>query len=269
MVPVSHGYHVVEDRSFRGESNGESDSVPDSVVAQREQIGELEVWFFGVFSARMGDCVAKSMQSHLFGKTPKESQLKRKSKEAMRKAYVGARGKMKEKAEEKGKGKGKEKGKVGGGGSASAIVINGEKLVMANMGGYRAVVCRDGEAQQINRTRQNQGTPRRHWSRKLIPSVIQMPKVRILMHESGAAVGTDKANPKCSAEIVVGDESIDSDTEFVILASTGIWEVMKHQEAVNLIRHIEDPQEAAECLAREALTRMSKSNISCLVIRFE
>ncbi|XP_058200895.1 putative protein phosphatase 2C-like protein 44 [Rhododendron vialii] len=267
MVPVSHGYHVVEDRSFAGESNGESDSVPDSVVVQREQIGELEVWFFGVFSGRMGDCVAKSMQSHLFDKKPKESQLKRKSKEAMRKAYVGARGKMKERAEEKGKRK--EKGKVGGCGSASAIVINGEKLVMANMGGYRAVVCRDGEAHQINRTRQNQGTPRRHWSRKLIPGVIRMPKVRILVHESGAAVGTDKANPKCSAEIVVGDESIDSDTEFVILASTGIWEVMKHQEAVNLIRHIEDPQEAAECLAREALTRMSKSNISCLVIRFE
>lgn len=265
MVPVSHGYHVVEDRSFRGESNGESDSVPDSVVVQREQIGELEVWFFGVFNARMGDCVAKSMQSHLFDKKPKESQLKRKSKEEMRKAYVGARGKMKEKAEEKGK----EKGKVGGGGSASAIVINGEKLVMANMGGYRAVVCRDGEAHQINRTWQNQGTPRRHWSRKLIPGVIRMPKVRILVRESGAAVGTDKENPKCSAEIVVGDERIDSDTEFVILASTGIWEVMKHQEAVNLIRHIEDPQEAAECLAREALTRMSKTNISCLVIRFE
>lgn len=44
---------------------------------------------------------------------------------------------------------------------------------------------------------------------------------------------------------------------------------MKHQEAVNLIRHIEDPQEAAECLAKEALIRMSKKNISCLIIRFD
>lgn len=46
-------------------------------------------------------------------------------------------------------------------------------------------------------------------------------------------------------------------------------QVMKNQEAVNLIRHIEDPQEAAECLAKEALTRMSKSTISCLIIRFD
>lgn len=44
---------------------------------------------------------------------------------------------------------------------------------------------------------------------------------------------------------------------------------MKHQEVVSLIRHIEDPQEAAECLAKEALARMSRRNISCLVIRFD
>ena len=46
-------------------------------------------------------------------------------------------------------------------------------------------------------------------------------------------------------------------------------QVMKNQEAVNLIRHIEDPQEAAECLAKEALVRRSKGNISCLIIRFD
>ena len=46
-------------------------------------------------------------------------------------------------------------------------------------------------------------------------------------------------------------------------------QAMKPQEAVNLIRHLEDPQEAAECLAKEAITRMSKANISCLIIRFD
>ena len=46
-----------------------------------------------------------------------------------------------------------------------------------------------------------------------------MPKVRILAWD---AVGT---KPPKSLEIKVGDERIDSDTEFVILASNGIWEV--------------------------------------------
>lgn len=44
---------------------------------------------------------------------------------------------------------------------------------------------------------------------------------------------------------------------------------MKYQEAVNLIRHLDDPQEAAECLAKEALVRMSKTKISCLIVRFD
>ena len=47
------------------------------------------------------------------------------------------------------------------------------------------------------------------------------------------------------------------------------FQVLQNQEAVNLIRHIEDPQKAAECLAKEAINRMSKRNISCLIIRFD
>ena len=38
---------------------------------------------------------------------------------------------------------------------------------------------------------------------------------------------------------------------------------------MDIFRHVDDRQEAAECLAREDLRRMSKSNISCLVILFE
>ncbi|CAL5347452.1 unnamed protein product [Camellia sinensis] len=228
MVPGSHGYHVVDDHcEFNGEPNLNSNS--DSVV-QKEQIEDLELWYFEVSNAKIGDSVTKYMQSHLFDKKPKAPKLRRKSKETLTKAYLGARAKIRE-AE-----KAEETWKVG---SASPIVINGERHVVANMGEYRAVVCRDGEAHLIS-WRQQQG-------------VVRMSKVR-----------TSK-----SSEVVVGDERIDPHTEFVILASNGIWEMMKHQEAVNLIRHMEDPQEVAECLAREALTRVSRSNISCLVIHFD
>ena len=69
MMPISHGYHVVEHKSNRG-SPDESDF--DSVVVQREQIKDLELWFFGVFDHRIGDEVTKYMQSHFFDKKPKE-----------------------------------------------------------------------------------------------------------------------------------------------------------------------------------------------------
>ncbi|KAL3507616.1 hypothetical protein ACH5RR_032998 [Cinchona calisaya] len=254
MPEVSHGYHIVDQEwSFCDAQRG-LELEPDKVVIQREQIEENELWFFGVFDARIGDGINKYIQAHFFDKKFKESYT-RKCKETLRKAHLNVRAKMREvdKAEEACRLS-----------SATAIVINGEKLVVASMGEHKAVLCRNGKAYQINRAQQ-EGV-RRHWSRKFIPGVIRRAKVRLVGRNYGNARVT---KPFKSSELVVGSERIDSDTEFVILASIGIWEVMKHQEAVNLISHIEDPQEAAECLANEALTRMSKHIISCLIIRFD
>ncbi|XP_047313110.1 putative protein phosphatase 2C-like protein 44 [Impatiens glandulifera] len=241
MAPVSHGYHVVESSCDPANSS----SPDDLVKVQREQVEEAEVWFFGIVDDRgLGDGLAKHLQSNLFDNKPKTSKLRRKSKEALKKAHISAReGILMTKD--------KERPVVS---AASAIVITGEKLVLANMGGYRAVVCRDGQAYQLG--------SRRTWSGRL-----RLAKVRILAFDSSRNTTSERRATK--SEVVVGEERIDSRTEFVILASQGIWEVMKNQEAVNLISHLEDPQEAAECLAKEALNRMSKTNISCIVIRFD
>ncbi|KAJ1431528.1 PPM-type phosphatase domain [Sesbania bispinosa] len=237
MVPITHGHHVVEHRGILG---GSDDSEFDSVVIQREQMDHTEFWYFGIFDALIGDGVTKYMQSHFFDKKLKESHMKRKTKETLKRAYLGARTKIRE------ANKSEETCRIG---STSVMVINGEKLVIANMGDYRTVLCRDGIAYQT--TGRNNQSAKGHWYRRLF---------------SGNSTGTKHSK---GSELVVGGDWVDPDTEFLILASNGIWEVMKNQEAVNLIWHIEDPQEAAECLAKEALIRMSKSNISCLIIRFD
>ncbi|KAL0656083.1 hypothetical protein Bca4012_076667 [Brassica carinata] len=121
------------------------------------------------------------------------------------------------------------------GSAASVTVVDGEKLAMASIGDHRVVICRDGEAYQL---RAKSST--RKWSDFVFPDL----------------------------ELALVTEKISSDTEFIIIGSSGIWQVMKNQEAINLIRHMEDPQEAAKCLANEALNRISKSEISCIVIRF-
>ncbi|KAK7279258.1 hypothetical protein RJT34_24305 [Clitoria ternatea] len=252
MVPITHGHHVVEHHLIKGGGGGgggSDDSDFDSVVIQREQKDHTELWYFGIFDALVGDGVTKYMQSHFFDKNLKECHMRRKTKETLKRAYLGVRTRMREAqiSEE-------ETCRMG---STSVMVINGEKLVIANMGDYRTVLCRDGVAYQTT-GRYNQPAKTR-WYRRLF-------SVRMMACESGNTRGTKHSK---GSELVVGGHRIDSDTEFLILASNGIWEVMKNQEAVNLIRHIEDPQEAAECLAKEALIRMSKSNISCLIIRFD
>lgn len=84
--------------------------------------------------------------------------MRRKSKETMKKAHLRARAKIME----------AEKGSCNVG-SASAIVINGERLVIANMGDYKAVICKDGEAFQIGRRHWRK---RQHWSNKFFPGKI-------------------------------------------------------------------------------------------------
>lgn len=246
MIPITHGHHVVEHHVIKG---GSDDSDFDSVVIQREEMDHNELWYFGIFDSVVGDGVTKYMQSHFFGKKFKECHMRRKTKETLKRAYLGVRTKIREahKPEE-------ETCRIG---STSVMVINGEKLVIANMGDYKTVLCKDGVAYQT--TGKHNQSAKRHWCRRLF-------SVRMIACESGKTTGTKHSK---GSELVVGGDRIDSDAEFLILASNGIWEVMKNQEAVNLIRHIEDPQEAAECLAKEALIRMSKSNISCLIIRFD
>lgn len=86
--------------------------------------------------------------------------MKKKSKETLKKAHVHAKAKVRETE------KLESTWKMG---SASALVINGERLVLANMGEYKAVVCRDGEAFEINRRQQQTTKP--HWSHKLFPGM--------------------------------------------------------------------------------------------------
>jgi hypothetical protein len=54
----------------------------------------------------------------------------------------------------------------------------------------------------------------------------------------------------------------------MILLFGSLVKVMKNQEAVNLVKLTKDPQTAAKRLTSEALGRMSKDDISCIVIRF-
>lgn len=70
MTPISHGFHVVESGWYKGDLDSD-ESEFDSVVAQREQIDELELWFFGVSDVRIGDALTKHLQTHFFDRKPK------------------------------------------------------------------------------------------------------------------------------------------------------------------------------------------------------
>jgi protein phosphatase PTC1 len=48
-----------------------------------------------------------------------------------------------------------------------------------------------------------------------------------------------------------------------------LWDVCSDQEAVDLVRGIQDPQLASKTLVDHALARFSTDNLSCMVVRFD
>jgi len=64
------------------------------------------------------------------------------------------------------------------------------------------------------------------------------------------------------------EEVVDSSLEFLILASDGLWDVVTNDEAVAMVKPIQDPQEAADKLLREASKRGSSDNITVVIVRF-
>ncbi|KAH0868059.1 hypothetical protein HID58_075081 [Brassica napus] len=201
----------------------------DSVTVQREQQSEEELEVW--FFAVSDAGTGREIVKYMQNHIfdNEVTESFRKCKEIMRRAYV---------EEERSSGS-----------AASVTVVDGEKLAMASIGDHRVVICRDGEAYQL---RAKSST--RKWSDFVFPVCYQGE--------------TDDESDSRDLELALVTEKISSDTEFIIIGSSGIWQVMKNQEAINLIRHMEDPQEAAKCLANEALNRISKSEISCIVIRF-
>lgn len=61
-----------------------------------------------------------------------------------------------------------------GGSAASVMVVNGEKLAMASIGGHRVVVCRDGEAHQI---RDKNLKSSKHWSQFIFPGMFLQTRI--------------------------------------------------------------------------------------------
>ncbi|CAA2980842.1 probable phosphatase 2C 28 isoform X3 [Olea europaea subsp. europaea] len=82
------------------------------------------------------------------------------------------------------------------------------------------------------------------------------------------AFGDERLKNHITAEPHVVMDKIDEQAEFIVLAaSDGLWKVMSNHKAVDCISEINDgDQEAAEELIKEALSRGSQDDSSCVVM---
>jgi len=141
-------------------------------------------------------------------------------------------------------------------------------LYTANVGDARIVLCRNGRALRLSYDHkgsdENEG--RRVASAGGLILNNRVNGVLAVTRALGDAYMKDlvTGHPYTTETVIQADQD-----EFMILACDGLWDVCSDQEAVDLVRHIQDPQEASKKLVDYALARFSTDNLSCMVVRFD
>ncbi|KAJ1549183.1 Protein phosphatase 2C 1 [Nowakowskiella sp. JEL0078] len=140
-------------------------------------------------------------------------------------------------------------------------------LYTANVGDARAVLCRNGCA--IRLSYDHKGSDRDEAQRiKNHGGFVMNNRV------NGILAVTRSLGDISMKEWIIGNpfttETVLYEADsFIILACDGVWDVCSDQTAVDIIKDIDDPQQASETLLAFALDNFSTDNLSVLVVRLD
>lgn len=138
------------------------------------------------------------------------------------------------------------------------------KLYTANVGDSRIVLFRKGRS--IRLTYDHKAS-----------DILEMQRVE----QAGGLIMKSRVNGMLAVTRSLGDKFFDglvvgnpfttsveitSDDEFLIVACDGLWDVIDDQEACEIIKDIEEPDEAAKTLVRYALENGTTDNVTAMVV---
>ncbi|OWM76437.1 hypothetical protein CDL15_Pgr024645 [Punica granatum] len=212
-------------------SPGKRSSMEDFYETRIDGVDGEIVGLFGVFDGHGGARAAEYVKQNLFSNLIKHPKFITDTKSAIADAYNHTDTEFLKSENNQNR---------DAGSTASTAILVGDRLLVANVGDSRAVICRGGK-----------GTWR-------VGGVLAVSR----------AFGDRLLKQYVVADPEIQEEKVDSTLEFLILASDGLWDVVTNEEAVAMIKPIQDPEEAAKQLLQEAYQRGSADNITCVVVRF-
>jgi len=261
-----------------------------------EAMEELGV-YFGVFDGHGGTQVAdhaakqlhKNIMNHFRQKQVQPASRDEKIKTAIREAFAQTDKEILNMAERK-------KFELVGSTAVTALLHGNPKLgtalrlVIANLGDSRAVLCRGGQAVAVSEDHK----PTRVDEKKRIERA-----GGLVLQVRGAWRVAASTNPNSMSKsarreyqglamtrsfgdlyfkqptlLSIAEPEIQivplSDKDlFLVLATDGIYDILSNQEVVDLVlRHWDDPEEAAKDVVRSAYKRGSEDNLTVTVIQF-
>ncbi|KAK1369097.1 PPM-type phosphatase domain-containing protein [Heracleum sosnowskyi] len=222
----------------------------DFIVVESRKVHGYSLGLYAIFDGHSGRDVAKYLQSNLIENILSQSDFWTHPKSAVRRAYEATDTDILENVV----------GSQGGLTAVTAILIDGKKLVVANVGDSRAILCRNGKDEGITVVHEPLKEKKQVEDRGgcVVKLPGNIPRVDGQL-EMTRAFGDKKVKKHITAKPDVVGKKIDKD---VGLPDTG-------KRLVIASINITDVQEAAEELIKEALVRESRDDTSCVVVMFD
>ncbi|GMN45340.1 hypothetical protein TIFTF001_014524 [Ficus carica] len=249
---IKYGFSLI-----KGKANH---PMEDYHVAKFVKTQGHELGLFAIYDGHLGNNVPAYLQKHLFQNILKEDEFWADPNRSISKAYERTDQAILSHSADLGR---------GGSTAVTAILINGQRLWVANVGDSRAVLSRGGQAVQMS-TDHEPNAERGSIENKggfvsNMPG--DVPRVNGQLAVS-RAFGDKSLKSHLRSDPDIQHSNVVPNTDILILASDGLWKVMTNQEAVDIARRTKDPLKAAKQLTAEAVKRESKDDISCIVVRF-
>eukprot|EP00246_Nothoceros_aenigmaticus_P015982 TRINITY_DN6968_c0_g1_i1.p1 TRINITY_DN6968_c0_g1~~TRINITY_DN6968_c0_g1_i1.p1 ORF type:complete len:278 (+),score=50.83 TRINITY_DN6968_c0_g1_i1:469-1302(+) len=241
-------------------SFGKRASMEDFYDTRIDKIEGRIVGLFGVFDGHGGHRAAEYVKTNLFQNLIKHPKFLDNTKEAIQETY---------KATDADYLKAEHSQHRDAGSTASTAVYVGDRLLVANVGDSRAVICRAGKAVALSQDHK----PNRSDERQRIEEAGGVVMWAGTWRVGGVLAVSRAFGDRLLKRYVVPDpeiqeQTINEEVEFLVLASDGLWDVVMNEDAVKIVQPIQSCQEAAKTLTEEALKRGSADNITCVVVRF-
>ncbi|XP_010541032.1 PREDICTED: protein kinase and PP2C-like domain-containing protein [Tarenaya hassleriana] len=154
--------------------------------------------------------------------------------------------------------------------TAIAALVVDNRLFVANVGDSRAMICHAGRPVPLSKVHLATCVEERkrviaeggcvEWlvdTWRVVPAGLQVTR----------SIGDDDLKPAVTAEPEITETVLSADDEFLVMASDGLWDVVKEEEVIRIIKDtVKEPAMCSKRLATEAAERGSGDNITVIVV---
>lgn len=220
-----------------------------------------EVGCFGVFDGHGGPCASRFVADNLFPKLLEQENFDKNLFVAVESAYLATDQEYVERDSAT---------KYDDGTTAVTAVLVGKRLVTAHVGDTRAVLCERGTAVPLTDDHKPDRVDEQCRIQAQGGSVVFAGTWRVC---GVLAVSRSFGNRMMKHLIIphpeIREDVLHKGNSILVIASDGLWDVLRNQEALDLAGQHSSPEAAARALTEEAYLRGTQDNVSVVVVFFK